>query len=91
MPGKDTLKRHAELVDNMATRVGVDLEDAAISGKVTIDEISEAVIRCSACSNPDHCEGLLAEPDHDGKTPEYCKNKELLDRLTSASDSECND
>lgn len=86
MPGKNTLKRHAELVDQMATRVGVDLEDAAIGGEVSIDQISEAVLRCRDCSNPDHCAQFLAQSAQDRKTPEYCRNTALFDRLASHSD-----
>ncbi|WP_170409686.1 DUF6455 family protein [Ruegeria atlantica] len=89
MLGKDTLKRHAELVDQMATHVGVDLEDAALGGDVSIDQISNAVLRCSDCSNPDHCEQFLAHSSPDRKTPEYCRNAALFDRLTLLSDSKC--
>ncbi|WP_109313235.1 DUF6455 family protein [Ruegeria sp. AU67] len=87
MLGKNTLKRHAELVDQMATHVGVDLEDAAIGGDVSIDQISDAVLRCSDCSNPDHCAQFLAQSAQGQKTPEYCRNTSLFDRLTSLSES----
>ena len=90
MLGKDTLKRHAALVDRMAARVGVDLESAAIGGEVSVDQISEAVLRCSGCSNPGHCEQFLEQPAQDRKTPEYCRNTALFDQLKSISESECN-
>ena len=86
MLGKDTLKRHTGLVDRMATHVGVDLETAAIEGDVSIDQISEAVLRCSTCSNPGHCEHLLNRSSIGSKTPEYCRNSDLFDRLTSLSE-----
>ena len=69
------LKRHATLVDDMAGQMGVDLEEALFRGKITGDEISDAVLRCTGCSNPGHCEGWLAAQTQkvDGP-PAYCRN-----------------
>lgn len=81
MSHRDTLKRHASLVDEMATTLGIDLQEAAIGGALRVDEISEAVLRCSDCPNPGHCESFLAENKAVSRTPEYCQNQELLRRL----------
>ncbi len=81
MSDKETLRRHAGLVDAMATTLGIDLQEAALSGAVTVDEISDAVLRCTGCSNPDHCEGHLARVASADQTPEYCRNIRLFDRL----------
>ena len=81
MPHRETLKRHAGLVDEMATALGVDLQEAAIDGALRVDEISEAVLRCTACPNPGHCASFLAENQATDRTPEYCRNQELLKRL----------
>ena len=56
------LKRHAALFDNMGSAIGLDLQKQAIGGDLPIEEISEAVLRCVACSRPDHCAKLLASP-----------------------------
>ncbi len=81
MSHRETLKRHAGLVDEMATTLGVDLQEAALDGALRIDEISEAVLRCTGCPNPGHCESFLAETPAASRTPEYCRNQELLQRL----------
>ncbi len=81
MSDKNTLRHHAGLVDTMATTLGVDLQEAALSGAVTIDEISEAVLRCTGCSNPGHCEAHLAKVSSAEKAPEYCRNTRLFERL----------
>jgi len=81
MPNRETLKRHAGLVDQMATKLGVDLENAAIDGQISIDQISDAVIKCTDCPNPCHCQSFLDHPYPASRTPEYCRNQELLSTL----------
>lgn len=82
MPNRDVLKRHAGLVDQMADTLGVDLEEQTLRGEVSIDDISDAVLNCTGCSNPDHCEGWLAEKQGDAaRPPGYCRNVDLLMKL----------
>jgi len=83
MQDRDRLKAHAALVDRMATALGVDLEEAALAGQVNIDEISDAVLRCTGCSDPAHCRAWLeARAAADAaETPGYCRNRDLLHRL----------
>lgn len=75
-------KRQADLVDRMATRTGVDLEEALFRGQVTPDAIADAVIACCGCADPDHCAGWLAEAEAKGQiapaAPGYCRNRDLL-------------
>lgn len=81
MSSRETLRHHAGLVDQMATKLGVDLETAAIEGQVSVDEISDAVLRCTSCPNPQHCESFLQKSASSQQTPEYCRNRELLQNL----------
>lgn len=81
MSRREELRRHAALVDRMALTLGVDLQEAAIGGSVSIDEITDAVLRCTGCTNPYHCDRALALQNSDGQPPEYCRNQELLARL----------
>ena len=79
MQSQKTLKRHADLVDRMATTVGVDFEEAILRGQMPMDGLADAVLRCTGCSNPDHCQQWLASQD--GKAdaaPGYCRNGDLL-------------
>lgn len=82
------LKRHAALLDEMAITLGIDLQKAAIRGDLQIDDISQAVLRCTGCADPlnctkwmqDHAEGATA-------TPDYCSNATLLQQLRQNSES----
>lgn len=79
---KKTLKHHAALLDRMANALGVDLQDAALSGRVSIDEISDAVLDCTSCPDPTACQAWLdSRPETAGATPGYCRNAELLNAL----------
>ena len=85
MQDRDTLKRHAALLDGMAARIGVDLEEAALAGRVTVDEISEAVLRCTGCAGPEHCAALLTAPAQAATAPGYCRNRDLMARLQAGA------
>ncbi|WP_120631872.1 DUF6455 family protein [Ruegeria sp. EL01] len=81
MPSRETLRLHAGLVDEMAKMLDVDLEEAAIDGSVSIDQISDAVVRCTECPNPAHCQDIINGAVSLSHTPEYCRNKDLLHKL----------
>lgn len=83
MPTRETLKLHAGLVDDMAMSLGVDLEEAAIGGQLTIDDLTDAVLRCTGCANPAHCQASLQDSNDTRQTPEYCRNRTLLHKLIS--------
>ncbi|MDA5556420.1 DUF6455 family protein [Shimia sp. MMG029] len=78
----EKIKRHAALFDDMATHVGVDLQEAAIRGAIDCDEISNAVVRCTGCLQPARCSLRVKSAATDGtSTPIYCRNADLLHRL----------
>ena len=84
MQSKDTLKRHAHLVDKMADALGLDLEEKAMEGKLSFGELSDAVLRCTSCSDPDGCEHWLSGLDGPvEKTPAMCRNAQMFDMLKS--------
>jgi len=83
MLGKATLKRHAALVDRMAETVGVDLEQAIMEGRMTTDQLSDAVLTCTGCSEAEACARWLATQDQTAETtPDYCRNTETFLRLS---------
>lgn len=87
MQNPRTLKRHAALTDRMAGARGVDLEEELMRGKIDVEDISDAVLRCTACSNPEHCSVWLEEQNGAvGSTPGYCRNADLFDKLEPSSD-----
>lgn len=82
MVDTEQLRRHAALVDGAASRLGMDLQEAAIRGALRIDEISEAVLRCTKCCDPQACALWTVEDGPQAqRPPAYCQNTPLLRRL----------
>ena len=82
MLNSTTLKRHAALVDRMADTLGLDLEEAVLSGQMRFDSLSDAVLACTACSNPEGCERWLEMQT--GRAPEapgICRNTRMFEDL----------
>ncbi len=82
MQGKATLKAHADLVDRMAGTVGVDLEQAMMEGLMTFDQLGDAVLSCTECSQPGTCKKWLAlQQEVADAAPSYCRNRDMFRRL----------
>jgi len=79
-----TLKRHADLVDRMATTQGVDLEETMMAGHLTPGELGDAVLACTGCAAPEACgHWLAANAAGAEETPGYCRNAELFSELAA--------
>lgn len=79
------LKRHEALVTAMATRRGLDLDEAMMRGVMTPSELDDAVLRCTGCAQPDACAHWLeqsATADTEDSGPRYCRNTDLFQTLT---------
>lgn len=81
MENNTTLRRHAALFDNMAKALGADIEEAVMTGRMHFDDVSDSVLRCAGCSQPDCCEALLAKQEQLSEAPDYCKNRSLMAAL----------
>ncbi|APG47705.1 DUF6455 family protein [Phaeobacter porticola] len=82
MTSQADLKTHAALFDRMAETVGLDLQDEAISGRLRVDEIGEAVLRCTRCGGVAACHKWLAKGLRPGsEAPDFCRNRDLLSYL----------
>lgn len=81
MISRKALRLHAGLVDDMASALDVDFEEAALAGDVSVEQIADAVLRCTECPNPAHCKSVLEQGARLQKTPEYCRNQKLLNAL----------
>lgn len=81
--GQQILKRHAALVDRMATTLGVDLEEATMRGDLPMEDIADVVLRCTGCSDPDGCDAWLDAHAAEGAdhAPGYCRNAARLEGL----------
>lgn len=76
-----TLRRHAGLFSDMAEANGVDLEEAVLRADISPDDITDGVLRCTGCEQPDACEAALAKGDSLNAVPGYCRNAALLNGL----------
>lgn len=81
MHNRTTLKRHANLVDQMATTLDVDLEEQTLRGNLPFDALSDMVLKCTACTDPTGCQHWLDQNAKATQTPSYCRNSTELDRL----------
>jgi hypothetical protein len=82
MQSQDKIKRHASLVDNMASTLGIDLEEKTMQGRLEPDDLADAVLRCTGCTDPGDCERWLSEQNTvQQATPSYCRNQPLFKEL----------
>ncbi len=78
------IDRHAELVHRMAETLGIDLAAAAQRGEVTEEMLRSVVLTCTGCDHTGACEAWLdGHEDGAEATPDYCRNKAVLDRLAA--------
>jgi len=79
----DKYDHHADLVGKMAGKLGVDMTQKLLDGKIGAQTLRGTVFHCMSCKNSDGCAKWLDE-QVDGTaedTPEYCENKVLLKAL----------
>ncbi len=82
MTSRETLKRHAGLFDDMASAVGLDLENEVLTGRLPIPDLDEAVLRCTGCTRPEACSSWLDKNTGTAETPpDYCRNSTLFAEL----------
>ncbi|GAA0298434.1 DUF6455 family protein [Rhodovulum strictum] len=89
MSGQTKYGEHAALVEKMAEALGLDLTEEMMAGNWTPEDMQSTVSRCLGCTDPAHCKGWLGEhAEGTEETPDYCRNKDLLEamrtRLVSA-------
>jgi hypothetical protein len=80
-PMLDRVFRHAELMDRMMERVGIDAAAAARLEKGVA--LYKARTRCIGCCRERQCSDRLARSDSDasGAPPEFCSDAEFFRRL----------
>jgi len=78
----ERIERHSSLMGRMADTVGADLADLATVSPRGDTAIRRAVVACMGCAEADTCETWLEEHSAGAaQTPDYCRNKAMLDRL----------
>jgi hypothetical protein len=71
--------RHIDLLDRMMT--AMDVRPAVRQIPDGPELLRNAAHRCLTCSSADRCTEFLDATEHVAEAPEYCRNKDLLDRL----------
>lgn len=75
MKDRVTLKKHAVLLDGMSAARGIDLQERALAGDISIDALTDAVLSCTNCTNPEACAIWLEQNETAPTTPAYCENR----------------
>lgn len=73
------LGRSSDLVQGMASRLGIDYGGiVAADPQAQGQKYMRAVLRCSTCRNQDGCSELQQEVTELAEAPSYCRNAQLL-------------
>lgn len=76
------LGQSTDLVEGMADRLGIDYGEVIARDPETEGrKFMRAVMNCSRCSNQEGCADLQAQCDHLLRTPNYCRNSDMLDHM----------
>ncbi len=79
-------EQHSELMQSMANAIGVDMGKAVLRDELRHFPYRDLVFRCTRCTHVEACKGWVADQDgRAAETPEYCRNKGILDNLRQAS------
>ena len=74
--------RHEMLMGRMADTLGVDLQEAAMRGRLDAADTAMAVARCTGCEGGSDCPDWLAAHEAGAiDTPDYCRNRALFAAL----------
>lgn len=76
------LAKHADLMGEMTQKVGIEMGDELISGRLSATEIRDAVYACTHCKNVSDCKVFLGDTNAVvEQAPEYCLNKQMISKL----------
>jgi hypothetical protein len=78
------LDKHSDLMGGMAEKVGVDWSELLVERPDLANQYRTAVLSCTHCRDVGECQGWQATHEKAEETPDYCRNKDLLEKLASA-------
>jgi hypothetical protein len=82
MPNSKRRARHANLLDRLAQKQGLDLDLMVQSGVLSPELVRDSVNACISCTHPGDCEAWLDEqPNESSRAPSCCRNAGLFERL----------
>lgn len=76
MTEESPISRHTHLFHQMAEALGVDLEAELLSGRLTLEDLAEDILRCRTCEGASACTVWLetASAGAEDSPPGYCRN-----------------
>ncbi|MBA83666.1 DUF6455 family protein [Thalassobius sp. S69A] len=77
----DKFGRRASVMGKMAETVGVDFAEQVARNPAMASTYREAVMRCVHCTHDGACKSWMAKHPQAAHAPDYCRNKDLLERL----------
>jgi hypothetical protein len=78
----DKFDEHNRLMGRMADRLGVDLGDALVDGRLGEPDLRRMMFSCLACREPGACRQFLDDKEADTVVaPGFCNNREVMNRL----------
>jgi hypothetical protein len=84
MFGVKKVAHHAGLMEQMADTVGADLREAVADHRLSAADYRTAVIRCTTCEAAEECPSWMDSHAGAEVAPAYCRNRDLLERLSHA-------
>lgn len=78
------LDKHSDLMGSMAGKVGVNWSELLLEQPELAKQYRNAVLTCTHCKDVGECQGWQATNETAEETPDYCLNKDLLEKLASA-------
>jgi len=80
----DKIDHRAEVMTRMADTLQVDFAAEILRDASTVNVYRQAVLRCAACPHEDKCTGWMQDHSQADAAPDYCRNKDILESLSSA-------
>ncbi|MCB1404983.1 MAG: hypothetical protein KDK01_01665 [Rhodobacteraceae bacterium] len=76
------LDHHFDLMTRMSDTVHADLNGSLALERLSASELRNAVLACTGCEGGKECPDWLdSHADGAEETPDYCRNRNLLQRL----------
>ena len=80
----EKVERHSALVNRMGDATGADFVGGITRGDLSELNLQNAVLNCMHCRMTGPCEDWLEETgEGPAEAPEFCRNKALMDRLST--------
>lgn len=80
----EKFSHRAEVMGQMAQTLGVDFGGRIACDHSAAAQYRGAVMRCASCTHEAECLSWMNGQKNAKEAPKYCKNKDLLDSLSSA-------